>query len=198
MKQVVPRNISKTKKTRKQKPKTSYKAYHKGRPFKQRKINVNQEYGTSKLERDFARDFLDKLGVKYIYQYEAKDIKRFYDFALPCRDSNVYLTEEKDGLISIKQDGQYVEVNLLIEIDGSYFHNDPRVVSEDKVKPMHKHNMFIDKLKDKWAAEHCIQLLRFWEYDIRNNPRMVMEELKKYVGDTKKKIEIKDKKKKPH
>ena len=27
-------------------------------------------YGTSKLEEDFARDFLDKLGVKYIYQFE--------------------------------------------------------------------------------------------------------------------------------
>jgi hypothetical protein len=25
--------------------------------------------GTSKLEEDFARDFLDKLGVKYIYQF---------------------------------------------------------------------------------------------------------------------------------
>lgn len=39
--------------------------------------------GTSKLETDFARDFLDKLGVEYIWQFEAKDIKRWYDFYLP-------------------------------------------------------------------------------------------------------------------
>lgn len=54
------------------------------------------QYGTSKLEEDFARDFLDKLGVKYVYQFEAKDIKRFFDF---------YIKEE----------------NLLIEVDGDYW-----------------------------------------------------------------------------
>ena len=53
-------------------------------------------FGTSKLEEDFARDFLDKLGVKYIWQFEAKDIKRWFDFYLP-------------------------EHNLLIEIDGGYW-----------------------------------------------------------------------------
>ena len=51
------------------------------------------QYGTSKLEEDFARDFLDKLGVQYVYQFEAKDIGRFFDFYLP-------------------------EQNLLIEYDG--------------------------------------------------------------------------------
>lgn len=54
------------------------------------------QYGTSKLEEDFARDFLDKLGVKYIYQFEAKDIHRYFDF---------FLQEE----------------NLLVEIDGDYW-----------------------------------------------------------------------------
>lgn len=53
-------------------------------------------FGTSKLEEDFARDFLDELGLKYIYQFEAKSIGRWYDF---------YIT-------------QY---NLLIEIDGGYW-----------------------------------------------------------------------------
>lgn len=53
-------------------------------------------FGTSKLEEDFARDFLDKIGLEYIYQFEAKDIKRWYDFYLPKH-------------------------NLLIEIDGGYW-----------------------------------------------------------------------------
>lgn len=197
MRQVVPKTISKEKKKRKSKPKSSYKPYHKGNPFKKRVNKSGQSYGTSKLERDFARDFLDKLGLKYVYQYEARDIKRFFDFVLPCKDNNVYETEIKDGLVSIKQDG-YLDVNLIIEIDGGFFHGDPRVVTEDKITPMHKHNMFVDKLKDKWAAEHCINLIRFWEYDIRNNPKMVMEELKKYVGEGRKKVERLEKRKKPH
>lgn len=54
------------------------------------------QYGTSKLEEDFAKEFLDKLGVKYIYQFEAKDIKRYFDFFLN-------------------------EKNLLIEVDGDYW-----------------------------------------------------------------------------
>ena len=41
------------------------------------------QYGTSKLEEDFAKEFLEKLKVPYQYQFEAKDIGRFYDFYLP-------------------------------------------------------------------------------------------------------------------
>ena len=53
-------------------------------------------FGTSKLEEDFAREFLDKLEVKYIYQLEARSIGRWFDFYLP-------------------------EHNLIIEIDGGYW-----------------------------------------------------------------------------
>jgi very-short-patch-repair endonuclease len=54
------------------------------------------KYGTSKLEKKFAKEFLEKLGIKYVEQFEAKDIKRFYDF---------YLTEYR----------------VLIEVDGDYW-----------------------------------------------------------------------------
>lgn len=54
------------------------------------------KYGTSKLEKKFAKEFLEKLGVKYEEQFEAKDIKRFYDFYLP-------------------------EHRVLIEVDGDYW-----------------------------------------------------------------------------
>ena len=61
-----------------------------------RKTKKKPLFGTSKLEEDFARDFLDKLDVKYVYQFEAKDIGRWYDFYLPKH-------------------------NLIIEIDGGYW-----------------------------------------------------------------------------
>ena len=53
-------------------------------------------YGTSKLEEDFAKNFLDKLGLEYIYQFEAKEIGRFYDFYLKG-------------------------YNILLEVDGGYW-----------------------------------------------------------------------------
>ena len=128
------------------------------------------KYGTSKLEEDFAREFLDKLGVKYIYQFEAKDIGRYYDFAI------------------ILNDNLSVGNMLLVEIDGSYFHSDPRLVKEGEMSPMQKRNKRVDEYKDKWALLHGIPLIRIWEKDIRENPKMVMDGLKKrlYIENEKK------------
>ena len=146
----------------------------KGRAVKR---TAKQKYGTSKLELDFARDFLDKLDVKYIYQYEAKDIGRFFDFAVTSYNDVNFIMEEKDGITCIKQEGQNVPISFLIEIDGSWYHSDPRVVNERKLG---------------------MPLLRVWEYDIRNNPKKVFDELYKYLGDGYKKKRIKENKRKPH
>lgn len=62
----------------------------------QKTVKKHPKYGTSKLEKKFAKEFLEKLGVKYEEQFEAKDIKRFYDFYLP-------------------------EYRMLIEVDGDYW-----------------------------------------------------------------------------
>ena len=174
-----------------------------GGTIKRKKPSLNKkrkhkDYGTSKLELYFAKEYLDKMGLKYIYQFEAKDMKRFYDFAIMSTDKKDYIMETKDGLKSVKQDGQTPFIDLLIEVDGGYYHSDPRVVKEDKLNPMQKHNKFVDKLKDTWAGMHCIPLLRLWEEDIRNNSKFVKNEIKKYVKDCSKKRQIKENKNKPH
>lgn len=197
MKQVVPKSILKEKNKRKPKPKSHYKPFHGGKPFKQKRFS-NEKYGTSQLERDFANNFLDKLGLTYIYQYEAKDMKRFYDFAITAYDDVEYKTEVKDGINCVKQDGQFFPLDLLIEVDGGYYHSDPRVVNENDLSPMQKHNKFVDKLKNEWAAMHGIPLLRIWEYDIRKNPKKVVDEIKKYVKEGKRKRRIIENRKKPH
>ena len=45
---------------------------------------------------------------------------------------------------------------------------------------------------------HFIPLLRIWEEDIKNNPKFVKDEIKKYVKDCSKKRMIKENKNKPH
>lgn len=157
MKQVVKKNIPRPKKTKK----STRKAYKYKLP------------GTSKLEEKFAVDFLEKLGVEYIYQFEAKDIGRWYDFYLP-------------------------EHNLIIEIDGSYYHADPRVVSENKLTPMHKRNIRVDELKNRWALSHGIPILRIWEKDINDSPAKVLEALKVRLGIEKSKVILTEKKNKRH
>lgn len=132
-----------------------------------------QKYGTSKLEEDFAKSFLDKLGVKYVYQFEAKDIGRFYDFYLPSH-------------------------NLIIEVDGGYYHSDPRVVEEGKLNPMQKHNKRVDEYKDKWALAHGIPIMRIWEKDIREAPDKVLKELKERLYIEDKNVTLTEKKNKRH
>lgn len=123
----------------------------KKKPKRQKKKKIS--VGTSKLETDFAHDFLDKLGVQYIWQFEAKDIKRWYDFYLPKH-------------------------NLIIEIDGGYWHSDPRLVNQNELNNIQKHNKRVDEYKNKWALMHGIPIMRIWEKDIRENPKTVLNELK--------------------
>lgn len=141
-------------------------------------VRHHPKFGTSKLEQDFARDFLDKLGIKYLWQYEAVQIGRFYDY---CLFINGQINDFSNGNI------------ILLEIDGSYHHSDPRLVKEEEMNPMQKRNKRVDEYKDKWALEHGIPLVRIWEKDIRENPKMVMEELKKRLYIQEKEIQKKNK-----
>lgn len=162
----ISKNRGKTKVTRPKKVKSDS-------TLAKRKVRGHPKFGTSKLEQDFARDFLDKLGIEYIWQFEAKDIGRFYDFYLPKH-------------------------NLIVEIDGSFYHSDPRVVKESEMSPMQKRNKMVDEYKNKWALAHGIPIMRIWEKDIRETPDKVMKELKGRLYLEDKKRVLAEKKSKRH
>lgn len=138
---------------------------------KKREKKPNHRRGISKLEDRFAKDFLDAAGYKYIRQYEAKDIKRFYDFMV------------------VSDNG----MGVLLEIDGSYYHG--YGLTRDEKSPMQKKNERVDKIKDQWAHLHSIPIIRIWEHDINNNPEKVRKILQEQIGDAYKKKEIENKKK---
>lgn len=140
-------------------------------PVKKKRLSKKKEYGTSKLEDKFAKEFLDKLGVKYIYQFKAESIGRFYDFYLP-------------------------DLNLIIEIDGVYWHS--KGIEYKDMNPTQKRNHRVDEAKNKWALFHCIPILRIWEDDINNNASEVMKILKEKFGECSKKMMIQEEKKKRH
>lgn len=80
-----------------------------------------KQYGTSQLEIDFAKNFLEKNGINFIYQYEVKEIGRFFDFAILPRNCKDFILEEKDGLNSVKQNNGVVPIDFFIEVDGDYW-----------------------------------------------------------------------------
>lgn len=141
------------------------------KPIQQKKSKKHKEYGTSKLEERFANNILDKLGVKYVYQYKAESIGRYYDFYLP-------------------------DYRVLLEIDGDYYHSYGLVYEE--MSPMQKKNRRVDEQKDHWAKINCIPLIRIWEHDINEHSEKVIKFLKEKLNLYKKEKEILDNKKKRH
>lgn len=117
------------------------------------------EYGTSKLEVRFGSEYLDKLGVKYVYQYKAESIGRYYDYML--------FGNEK-----------WPNKKCAIEIDGSYWHGDPRLYEEDELNRVQKKARKVDALKDKWCSRNGIMMIRVPEYDINHDPEGVMKMLR--------------------
>lgn len=131
----------------------------------------HKEYGTSKLEEKFAKEFLEKLGINYVYQYKAESIGRFFDFYIPS-------------------------ANLIIEIDGDYWHS--YNVEYENMTPTQKRNKRVDEAKDKWAVFHGIPVLRIWEHDINKNPAKVMQVLKEKLSVCSDKVKLEEEKKKRH
>lgn len=129
-----------------------------------KKKKPHPKYGTSKLEDYFAENFLNVLGVKYVRQYEAKEIGRFYDFK--------------------------IENGPILEINGSYWHGDKRIYEEKDLNSVQKKNIYIDNLKRRWAENNGIEIYYFWEKDIHENPEQILltlkEILKKYQAKNKK------------
>ena len=137
----------------------------KTKPVKKR---VHPEYGTSKLEKYFEEEFLKKIGVKYIYQFKAESIGRYFDFFCP-------------------------EANILVEVDGDYWHS--YGLTYEQKNPTQKHNEWVDKQKDEWALMRGIPIIRIWEHDIKENPEKVMKILQEAIGKyTEKQNKIKKKK----
>ena len=141
--------------------------------IKIKSVKKHPQYGTSKLEDDFAKEFLDKLGVKYVYQFEAKDIGRYFDFYLPNE-------------------------NLIIEVDIGKWHGNPEKYEKDELKTHQLKAKRIDEYKNKWALLHGIPILRIWESDIRKNPKKVMKILKEELGNRNRQIILENNKKKRH
>ncbi len=157
-----------------------------------------QKYGTSKLEEFFAREYLDKLGLKYVYEYEAKEIGRFYDFAIVLTDQPSCIMESKNGITSIKQNTLTSKISILIECDGDFYHGNMEVMKNMKLNKMQQRNKIVDAIKDRWCAIHHIPLLRIWENDIKNNPKKVFDLLKVYIDEAKRRLCIEETKKVPH
>jgi very-short-patch-repair endonuclease len=108
-----------------------------------------KKHYTSKLEKIFA-NILDLLDIKYETLFYVKDIKAFYDFYLP-------------------------DHNILIEVDGDFWHCNPNTKFALPKYQSQKKNLIRDEEKAQWALDNGYKLIRFWEDDINNNIKQVKQ-----------------------
>lgn len=108
----------------------------------------------SNLEYVF-EGILNILEIKYIHSYYIENINKIYDFYLP-------------------------DYNILIEVDGDFWHCNPIKFPQPKCKTQEL-NLINDKIKNEWALDNGYTLLRFWESDINNNIKQVKQTLLEHL-----------------
>lgn len=67
--------------------------------------------------------------------------------------------------------------NILIEVDGDFYHSNPTKYPDGPTYDIQKHNAKNDIMKNEWAKANGYTLLRFWETDIRENRLSVVKTL---------------------
>jgi len=111
-------------------------------------IFKNGKNRRSSLEYYF-EGILSSMNIEYTHSYYIESIGKIYDFYLP-------------------------DYNILIEVDGDFWHCNPKTYDNPICKTQHI-NIENDKFKSQWALDNGYKLLRFWENDINNNIKQVKQ-----------------------
>ena len=67
--------------------------------------------------------------------------------------------------------------NIFIEVDGDYFHSNPKIYPDGPKTKTQKRNYYRDSKKNQFCIDKNIKLLRFWESDILNNEQLIEREI---------------------
>ncbi len=88
--------------------------------------------------------FLEQLGIHYIKQFYVKEIKDKYrcDIFIPS-------------------------MNLIIEVDGNYWHGNPKFYSRKQLSEKQKEQKIRDKLRTDQLKQYGFRVVRLWEDDIK-------------------------------
>jgi very-short-patch-repair endonuclease len=70
-----------------------------------------------------------------------------------------------------------VKEDIFLEVDGDYWHSNPKTYPNGPITKTQKINYYRDSKKNKYCKEHDIKLLRFWECDILSNEQLIKEKL---------------------
>lgn len=107
----------------------------------------------TRVESVFEKMLINDLKVNYVYSFMY--MKRQFDFYLP-------------------------EHNLVIEVQGDFWHGNPRRwgTSQRPLRDHQKMKRLDDFVKRELAERHGLLYVEFWEFDIMTNPSFVIEQMR--------------------
>ena len=89
---------------------------------------------------------------------------------------NVQFEEEK--IIDCWSFDLYIkDWDIFIEVDGDYFHSNPKIYPDGPKTKTQKINFYRDSKKNQFCIDKKIKLIRFWESDILNNEELIEKEI---------------------
>lgn len=111
---------------------------------------IFQKRKVNKLEQ-FVKYILDKNNIEYNFQFflNKNGTCKSYDFKIK-------------------------DTNILLEIDGDYWHGGPSLDKHYyKLEEVKKNDLF----KDKFAEDNGFKIIRFWESEIYQNPEIIIDKI---------------------
>jgi very-short-patch-repair endonuclease len=102
---------------------------------------------------------------------------------LPCRKfkdllevNNINYEQEK-RIEYWSFDFYLIDYNICIEIDGDYWHSNPKIYKDGPKTSTQKRNAIRDIKKNKFCKNNNIKLIRFWESDILGDIECILQKL---------------------
>lgn len=125
---------------------------------RKRRLHAKAKKMSNKMtapERLFS-EMLQELGVEYELQKVVG--YKIFDFYIPSK-------------------------NMIVEVDGDYFHGNPLIYESKDLNKMQLRNMRNDKYKETLAKGNGFIVERVWEYDLNNNYDEQKKRFKKLLKD---------------
>jgi len=69
------------------------------------------------------------------------------------------------------------KIDILLEVDGDYFHSNPKLYPDGPITNTQKINWYRDQKKNQFCNNNSLDLIRFWECDILGNEKWILQKL---------------------
>jgi len=126
--------------------------------MKKKKLESQAKKMANKMtapERIFS-DMMEELDIKFETQKVLGN--KIYDFYIPSK-------------------------NMMVEVDGDYYHANPLIYESKDLNKMQIRNVKNDKFKDVLAKGNGFSIERVWEHDLNNDYKTQRKRFKKLLKD---------------